>query len=273
MYSAEKDYVRVGEGPPILCIHGWPFHKASFRKLIPHLSTRHTCYAFDSLGMNDSGFTEDDDFGFWAHAERIKTFMEKVGLSQASLIGHDTGATIARLFAAKYPHMTEKVILLNTEMPGHRPPFIPFYRYVSFLPGAQYMISKIVPIKAYRNSRLGFGECFYDKSLIDEDFVRLYVDHWFEGSDRTKGLFRYLQGLDFKLIDDLHNIHEQIQAPMRMIWGKNDVTFPVALARKMLGGMPTCDRLIEIDKACFLVHEEKPEEVARHVLAFLREPS
>jgi pimeloyl-ACP methyl ester carboxylesterase len=56
--------------------------------------------------------------------------------------------------------------------------------------------------------------------------------------------------------------------PVLLIWGADDPTFPVALARAMVGQFPNA-RIAEIPGAKLLVHEEKPAEVARLALEFL----
>ena len=137
------------------------------------------------------------------------------------------------------------------------------------IPASSVIFSKTVPIPFYRNSRLGFGGSFYDKAHINAEFVRLFVDHWFNGSGRAKPLLKYLQGIDFKIVDDLPRIHARIKCPIRMIWGQDDITFPVIHAREMANTMPTLEKLIEVEKSCFLLHEERPNVVAQHVLDFL----
>ena len=56
--------------------------------------------------------------------------------------------------------------------------------------------------------------------------------------------------------------------PVRLIWGADDPTFPLARAREMLKQFPDAN-LVEIPRARLLVHEERPAEVARAVLEFL----
>jgi pimeloyl-ACP methyl ester carboxylesterase len=60
----------------------------------------------------------------------------------------------------------------------------------------------------------------------------------------------------------------RLTMPVQLIWGADDPTFPVALARAMVGQFPNA-RLAEIAGARLLVHEEKPDGVARLALDFL----
>ncbi len=56
---------------------------------------------------------------------------------------------------------------------------------------------------------------------------------------------------------------------MLFVWGEKDGVFPVRRAREMVARMSGRASLAVIERAAFLPHEERPEEVARHVLAFL----
>ncbi|PHR90806.1 MAG: hypothetical protein COA69_13870 [Robiginitomaculum sp.] len=73
---------------------------------------------------------------------------------------------------------------------------------------------------------------------MDEDFKALFVDHWVSSKSNYLGFTRYLQGLDFKDVDRLEEIHAELKTPVHfiwgkeVIWGKENVTFPVGLAKK-----------------------------------------
>ena len=45
--SARLAYRRVGAGPHVLFVHGWPVSGATFRTLLPHLVDRVTCHIID----------------------------------------------------------------------------------------------------------------------------------------------------------------------------------------------------------------------------------
>lgn len=264
-----EDYSIEGNGPALLLVHGWPFHKDAFRKIIPLLSAHFTCYSVNSLGLGHERVESGADMSFEGHARRLIDFADEMGLSKFSILAHDTGGTFARIAAANNPERIDKLILLNTEMPNHRPPFIPLYQKLSFLPGFKLSLSTLMRSKTFLRSPMGFGGCFYDKAHIDEEFIDLFVRHWTQNKARFNGLTKYLQGLNFPLLETLPGIHQNIQAPVQFIWGLDDVTFPASLAKEMAKHIPTCAEFIEIEETCFLLYEEKPEAVARHALRFL----
>ena len=50
----EVAYRKVGSGPDVLFIHGWPVTGATFRKLLPHLVDDVTCHIIDFVGTGSN---------------------------------------------------------------------------------------------------------------------------------------------------------------------------------------------------------------------------
>jgi len=263
-------YQQTGQGPALVLLHGWPFHAASFRHILPLLEPHFTCIVIKSAGLDGSAPPATTTMTFEAHAQRVGELLDSIGLTSYALMGHDTGGTIARLIAANPHNPVSSLVLFNTEMPNHRPPFIPFYQKTIGLPGAKIILRSLMNASWFIRSRMGFGGCFHNPALIDEEFLTLFVKHWFETPERFAGLSAYLRGLNFECIDQLGETHAKIDAPILFIWGKQDVTFPSKLGLEMSRTVPSCEGFIEVEEACFLVHEEQPKKVVAHALPFLR---
>ena len=104
--------------------------------------------------------------------------------------------------------------------------------------------------------------------LIEGDFHAYVVQPLLRSPLRLDGMRRYLRGATWEPVDALEHDHARLTMPVQLIWGADDPTFPVALARAMVTQLPDA-RLAEVPGARLLVHEEKPAEVARLVLDFL----
>jgi pimeloyl-ACP methyl ester carboxylesterase len=120
----------------------------------------------------------------------------------------------------------------------------------------------------FLRSRMGFRGCFNDMSLIEGDFHEHVVEPLIRSPKRRDGMRRYLLGAKWGPVDALEYEHARLGMPVRLIWGSDDPTFPVDLARRMVGQFPDA-RLVEIRGGRLLVYEEKPAEVARAVIEFL----
>src|SRR5262245_34656084 len=128
-------YERTGSGPPLLLIHGWPFSHASFDAIRPTLAEHFTCYAPDTPGLGVTEWSENTDFNFRAQARTFQALADALDLAEYRVLAHDTGATIARVLASA-DRRVKRLVVLNTEMPGHRPPWIPLYQQLTRLPGS-----------------------------------------------------------------------------------------------------------------------------------------
>jgi haloalkane dehalogenase len=257
----------VGRGPALIFVHGWPFHGLSWRKLVPLLAERYTCIVPDLPGAGLTQWSDATSFAMPDHARLLRALADALGLSAYALVAHDTGATIARLLAADDPRV-RALVMANTEIPGHRPPWIPLYRHASRLPLAASVFRLLLRSEAFRRSSLGYGGCFHDSTRLDGEFFDLYVRPQLEDPRRLDGQLRFLWGVDFGLVDALADVHRRIAAPVLMAWGADDRTFPLADARRMPAQFPRCT-LEPIANAAFLVHEERPEAFARVSLPFL----
>jgi haloalkane dehalogenase len=252
---------REGSGSPLLLVHGWPLHSSTWDGVLPHLTRTHTCFAPDLPGLGETEWSDGADLSFAAQARRLAKLVDALGLDRYSMIAQDTGATIARLVAAQHGERVRALVLLNTEIPGHRPPWIPLFQKTAALPGSTLGFSLSMRSRAFLRSPMGFGGCFHDRARIDDAFVSRYVEPLLRERRRMEGALRYLRGIDWSIVDGLPDVHRRITARVRLVWGTEDPTFPLERARPMVAHFRNAD-LVEVPRARLLLHEERPEAVA-----------
>tara|TARA_R110000824_G_scaffold366730_2_gene555612 strand:- start:140932 stop:141804 length:873 start_codon:yes stop_codon:yes gene_type:complete len=262
-------YTVSGRGPALILLHGWPFHKASFRKLLPLLEAHYTCYALDAAGMGESGWSANTDFSFQAHAERVIAFADHMGISRYSVAGHDTGGTIARMLAVSDAARVDKVIAIDTEVPGHLPNAVPKLQKMFRKPLGRAIFKGLLSSKMIMRFWLGRTGFFSDNRLLDKEYMALFVSSWLRTDHAYRGLLNYLLGVDHSLVERLDELHAQIKVPLLFIWGEQDGVFPVRRAHDMMAHLGPNADLAVIEGAAFLPQEEKPERVAREILDFL----
>ena len=266
--TARLAYRRFGDGPALLLVHGFPLSGFTWRKILAALAERFTCYVPDVPGMGESTWTDATDFSFPGQGRTLKAFVDGLGLARYAVIAQDTGGTFARYLALEDVARVDKLVLINTEMPRHRPPWIPFYQFLMRLPGTLTAFGLLLRSDLYLRSAMGFGGCFTDMRLIDGDFHAQVVEPLLRSPLRMEGMRRYLRGATWGPVDALEREHARLTMPVQLVWGADDPTFPLALAREMATQFPDA-RLVEIPGARLLVHEEKPAEVVRLILGFL----
>jgi pimeloyl-ACP methyl ester carboxylesterase len=110
-------YEVLGRGPGILFIHSW---LGSWRYWIPvmqALSTKHRTYAIDLWGFGDSG-KKPANYSIDTQVEMITKFMDHLGVAKLAFVGHGLGGAVALRFAAKYPALVAKLMVINTPLTG-----------------------------------------------------------------------------------------------------------------------------------------------------------
>jgi len=81
-----------GEGPLVLCLHGFPDHARSFRAVAPMLR-----------GYEPSSQPADGDYHIVRMAEDVVAWLDQLGAERCHLVGHDWGAVIGYAVAALAP--------------------------------------------------------------------------------------------------------------------------------------------------------------------------
>jgi pimeloyl-ACP methyl ester carboxylesterase len=266
--SARIAYRKIGAGEPLLLLHGWPLSSLTFRKLMPLLEHRFTCYLPDLPGAGDSTWTDQTDFSFEGRARILADFVNQLKLRNYFLLAQDTGATVGRFLALLDTERIQKIAMINTEIPHHRPPWIPLYRRLLVLPGSELLFRQFLRSRQFVHSALGFGSCFWDRALLDGEFTELVINPIVSSARAMRGQVLVLRGIDWAVLDGMADVHSKIQIPVLLIWGEDDATFPVERAREMAAQFPKSMGVKAIPHAKLLVQEERPEAVSQAICDF-----
>lgn len=265
-------YRQLGEGEDLVFIHGFPTHGYTWRKILHPLSKSFKCHVLDMPGLGDSDWSKSTSLNIDIQAENTFQLLDQLGVTRFNLIAHDSGGTIARLMAIKNQAEVKNLILINTEIPNHRPPFIELYQKTSRLPYSSMYFRKKLSQKKFVNSSMGFKQAYTDRTMLDaEENLGPYLNPLIKSSKKMKGAFKFLRGIDWNLIDDFKNTHADITANVLLLWGENDKTFPIELGKEMAKQFNSKLKFATIENASLLPHEEKPELILDEIIRFIKE--
>ncbi|MGB3811194.1 MAG: haloalkane dehalogenase [Parvibaculum sp.] len=94
----EMAYVEMGEGDPIVFLHGNPTSSYLWRNVMPHLADQGRCIAPDLIGMGDSDKLEPsgpERYTYREHRRFLDAFLEAVGVKKnVTLVIHDWGSAL-----------------------------------------------------------------------------------------------------------------------------------------------------------------------------------
>lgn len=271
--QARVCYRKAGQGPALVMLHGFPLSGLTWRKIVPALAPHFTCYALDQVGLGDTTSPLPFDHSSEGQGLVFQAALRALGVSSYALLGNDTGGWNARELALLEPDCVTHLLLTNTEIPAHRPPWIPLYQAVATLPGASFVFRQVLGSRTLRRSSMGFGGCFTNLALLDGEFDDLFVAPLLADSVRIASLIEFLAQMKFRRLDRFAELHRKLTMPVSFLWGDADPTFPVDRARAMTSQFPNVAGFHSIAGGKLFVQEEFPDALSALILTALSGPN
>ena len=110
-------YQKLGNGHPVILIHGHHQDGAIFDKLVAPLSLYYTVYVPDMRGHGLSSGEASEHYQ--TDVEDLAEFMRQLGLKDAYILGYGAGGVAALLLANQYPNLVSKLIVAGTYVNGN----------------------------------------------------------------------------------------------------------------------------------------------------------
>jgi haloalkane dehalogenase len=112
--DTEMAYVDVGNGKPVVFLHGNPTSSYLWRNIIPHVTAYGRCLAPDLVGMGRSGKMQNGEYRFADHARYLDAWFEALGLTRdVVLVVHDWGSALGFHRAARYPDQIRAIAYME----------------------------------------------------------------------------------------------------------------------------------------------------------------
>jgi pimeloyl-ACP methyl ester carboxylesterase len=108
------EYDDIGNGVPLLLIHGFPLDRTLWRTQIAGLSQIYRVIAPDLRGFGQSSDTNGEAVTMEQYATDLKSLLDSVNVKQAVVGGISMGGYIALAFYAQYADRVKGLILANT---------------------------------------------------------------------------------------------------------------------------------------------------------------
>jgi len=120
--TARLYYEVVGEGEPIIVVHGGPgLDHAYLQPGLDALAARNTLVYYDQRGTGRSVANLDSTgISLDAFIEDIDALRQALGYERVTLLAHSWGALLALEYASRHAESTRALILMNPVEPGSR---------------------------------------------------------------------------------------------------------------------------------------------------------
>lgn len=213
------NYEIIGDGNPVILLHGWLTDMETMRPIANSLSTNFKVYLVDIVGFGKSDLPEHplntNDFG-----DFLKEFVDKLDIKNPILIGHSNGGRMIINAVGRKIVEPKKVVLIDSAglVPKRKP---------------KYYI-KVAIFKT--------GKVFLNK-LPDVGVIKKFKEKLFNsvGSSDYRSSAPVLRETMKKILnEDMSELLPNINVPTLLIWGTNDTDTPIQDAKKMEKLIPDC---------------------------------
>lgn len=254
-------FVRAGQGPPVVLIHGLASSIYTWKEVLPPLSAGHDVVALDLPGFGGSEQPADLDFGDLVAA--VRALLDELGLGRPSLVGNSLGGAVAAAVAAGEPDRFSALVLIDAVGFQHGLGDVPaVLRLAAADPTG--LLGRL-PVKR-PVVRLALRQVFHDDALVTDERVEEYLAPLLRPGAIAS--LRSLLGSPPSELERLRSALPRIRAATLVVWGEEDAWIPVAHAERFAAAVAGA-RVERLAGCGHMPQEECPEELLEVLLPFL----
>lgn len=260
-------YKKLGQGPPLLLVHGLMTSSYSFRFIADELAKYYTVIIPDlpGAGKSDIGTLKPTPDKV---ADVLKQLLDSViGINKpVYVVGNSLGGYESVWLAYKYPTSVQKLMIMHS--PGFKANKHMALHVFSRVPFAKYLHRSVTKDRKEFTLK---SIHYYDPSILSKEEIDEY-SQIFATKHATDGFFKILKNsMSMKYMRRMRKMVRENPPliPVLLLWAKEDVVVPPAFGKKYqkLMNLPD-ERLIWMDKTSHFMQVDSPEETIAHILKF-----
>lgn len=246
------------DAPVVLLLHGFGSSLQTWDVWAASLETHYRVIRLDLPGFGLTGPSPLHDYSEAGDLATLTHFVDKLGVSRFSIIGHSMGGKMAWGLAAAAPERVSALVLLA-------PDGFPAAKDIGSKPYAMPSIMGVIKFSLPKFLvRQSIEPAFFDANALSDSLVDRYYDMLRAPGVRAAILERSNQTIYTDPIPRL----KKITAPTLLIWGEQDRMIPSSNAQSYAGVLSVSQTVL-LPKQGHLIQEEKPEIGLTEVTEFL----
>ncbi len=246
------------DAPVLLLLHGFGSSLQTWDVWAEKLDKKYRVIRLDLPGFGLTGPSPSDDYSELNDLNTLTRFVDSLGITDLSVVGHSMGGKIAWTFAAAHAERVKALVLMapdgfpQPEAIGTKPYAMPAIMGVMKYSLPKYFVRKSIE------------PAFVDLNELDDKLVNRYHDMLRAPGVRAAILSRANQTIYTDPVPRL----KQIKAPTLLIWGEEDKMIPSSNAKSYAAVLENSETVL-IPKLGHLLHEEHAEMGLAKVTEFL----
>lgn len=254
---------RMGQGKPMLLLHGTAASTHTWRDLMPILARSFDVWAIDLPGHGFTDSVKADELSLQGMTASIAKLLRDLDIRPEAIIGHSAGAAIALNLALSEYEDTNTVIGINAALlpfggvlKNIFSPLAKFFASTSLMP--RMLVRRAKDTAAVERVLHGTG------SRLNEAGLSLY-QRLFQRESHLAAVLEMMARWDLRpMLQELPHL----QSRLLLIVGEGDKAVSPGEAVSIKKMLPDAE-ISRLPGLGHLAHEERPEEVAAIILGFL----
>lgn len=255
-------YLELGEGVPLVLLHGFPQSTYCWRHIMPHLAQTHRVLAFDLKGYGESD-KPDEGYDLGTLTVEMREALHGLGYEKAEWVGHDWGGVLLWAIALRFPEIVERFAIINA--PLHRlNPLRSWYVGPFVIPG---LMERLL---SHYNNRfiLAMRGYAYRRKALTSQALREYARAFALPGVHRASLTWY-RTLWRSTPQMLIWQRRKVRRPCLVIWGIHDPALPVSLLKSVEKHFEAPLAIRPIAQCGHWVMEEQPEQTRQLLAQFM----
>jgi pimeloyl-ACP methyl ester carboxylesterase len=269
IHGHERAYVKMGEGPALLLLHGLGCDHTTWSPVIHDLAKHFTVIAPDLLGHGVSAKPRAD-YSVGGYANGMRDLLTVLNIDKVTVVGHSFGGGIAMQFAYQFPERTERMILVAPG--GLGPEVSPLIRSVT-LPGFQQVMG-VATLPGIRHvGKAGLRALSRSKITAARDLAEVAEIYESFKDPRARAaichVVRAVVDVRGQIVTMVDRAYLTQAMPMLVIWGTDDVVIPSKHAENAARIAPGA--VVEVlPNSGHFPHKDHPDRFVRIVQTFVK---
>ena len=260
-------YRDLGDGPPVVFLHGLLVDGELWRKVTPLLQGDVRCIVPDlPLGSHRTAMNADADLTPAGVARLVGDFMAALELEDVTLVGNDSGGAISQLVALDHGERVGRLVLTNCDCFDVFPPkeFVPMVK-AARVPGALYAAMQPMRAAKARQMPMAYGWLAHE---IPDEVTGAWIRPFLDDPDIRRDAVAFMRAMDKATMLDAAERLPSLKIPSLVVWGQEDRFFAPELGQRLATALGA--RHVPVTGARTFVSEDAPDALAGFIREFVR---